>query len=339
MPAVKAYFDETQNLHHPQSYLTRGAMRAPQEVPARIPPLLAALTDMGVDIDTPRDHGMRPISAVHAMGYLRYLESAHRRWPEDWGAEVMSNIYVRKNNPMKGILAETAYYIADGSSPIGPDTWKAAYASAQCALSAADDIAAGQTSAYAICRPPGHHARPDAAGGFCFLNNAAIAADYLRQTYDKVAVLDPDMHHGQGIQEIFWERDDVLYVSIHGDPTNFYPVVTGFETERGEGKGFGYNVNLPMPHGSSQEFFFDKFEEALTAIRLFEADVIVVALGFDTYYEDPQAKVSVTSEGFGQMGRLLAATGKPICVIQEGGYDVDHLGINATHFFGGLSGS
>ncbi|RJS93842.1 histone deacetylase family protein [Salinisphaera sp. Q1T1-3] len=333
---MKAYFDETQNLHHPQSYLTRGAMRSPQEVPARIPPLLAALLSLDIELDTPRDHGMNPISAVHDMGYLRYLESAHRRWPADWGEEVMSNIYVRKGNPMKGVLAETAYYIADGSSPIGPHTWQAAYASAQCALSAADDVAAGQKAAYAVCRPPGHHARPDAAGGFCFLNNAAIAAQELRKTFGKVAVLDPDMHHGQGVQEIFYERDDVLYVSIHGDPTNFYPVVSGYEEERGAGPGYGFNLNLPMPHGSSEAFFFEKLDQALTAIRLFEADAIVLALGFDTYHEDPQAKVSVTSQGFQNMGQRLADTGKPVCVIQEGGYDVDHLETNATHFFNGL---
>lgn len=333
---MKAYFDETENQHNPQSYFAYGGMRTPQEVPARVPPLLSALKGLSIEVETPRDYGMTPISAVHDMGYLRYLESAHRRWPKEWGEEVMSNIYVRHNNPMRGILAETAAYLADGSSPIGPHTWKAAYASAQSALSAAADIADGEQFSYGICRPPGHHARPAGAGGFCFLNNSAIAADYLRNTYDRVAVLDPDMHHGQGIQEIFWERDDVLYVSIHGDPVNFYPVVTGFEEERGAGAGYGFNINMPMPHGSSEEFFFGKLDEALTAIRLFEADVIVLALGFDTYHEDPQAKVSVTTEGFQRMGKLLAATGKPVCVIQEGGYDIDHLEINATHFFKGL---
>jgi acetoin utilization deacetylase AcuC-like enzyme len=311
-------------------------MRKPQEVPARVPPLMTALKSLEVEIDTPRDFGVTPISAVHAMGYLRYLESAHRRWPSDWGEEVMSNIYIRTHNPMHGILAETAAYLADGSSPIGPHTWEAAYTSAQCALSAAADIASGQNFAYGLCRPPGHHARPDGAGGFCYLNNSAIAANYLRNTFNRVAILDPDMHHGQGIQEIFWERDDVLYVSIHGDPVNFYPVVTGFEGERGTGAGYGYNINMPMPHGSSEAYFFDKFDQALTAIRLFEPDVIVLALGFDTYYEDPQAKVSVTSEGFQKMGQLMTAIDKPICVIQEGGYDVDHLEANATHFFQGL---
>lgn len=336
---MKAYFDDSQNRHDPQTYFSYGAMRKPQEVPARIPPLLSAMKGLSIEVEAPRDYGTTPISAVHDMGYLRFLESAHRRWPEAWGNEVMSNIYVRTNNPMRGILAEAAAYMADGSSPLGPHTWDAAYISAQSALSAAADIASGEQFAYGICRPPGHHARPAGAGGFCFLNNSAIAAQYLRNTFDRVAIFDPDMHHGQGIQEIFWERNDVLYVSIHGDPTNFYPVVTGYEEERGAGDGYGFNLNLPMPHGSSEEFFFGKLDQALTAIRLFEADVIVLALGFDTYYEDPQAKVSVTSDGFTRMGQLLAATGKPICVIQEGGYDIDHLEINADHFFKGLLGN
>lgn len=336
---VKAYFDSVQNQHIPQSYLTRGAMRAPQEIPARTPPLVAALENHDIAIDKPRDHGMGVIRQVHDMGYLRFLESAHRRWPEEWGEEVMSNIFVRSPNPLHGVLAESARYQADGSCPIGPHTWQAAYWSAQVALTATDDILEGEQFAYGLCRPPGHHARRDAAGGFCYLNNCAIAAQALRAKYDRIAILDPDMHHGQGIQEIFYDRDDVLYVSIHGDTTNFYPVVTGYEDERGTGAGYGYNINLPMPHGSPEATFFDRLDESLSAIRLFEPDVIVLALGFDTYYEDPQAKVSVTTEGFGRMAKAVKDMGKPVLVIQEGGYDVDHLEANATEFFNGLLGA
>lgn len=335
---MKAYFDSIQNQHVPQSYLTRGAMRAPQEIPARTPPLVAALEGKNIAIDKPRDHGMDIIRQVHDLGYLRFLESAHRRWPEEWGEEVMSNIFVRSPNPLRGILAESARYQADGSCPIGPKTWEAAYWSAQAALSAANDILDGEQFAYGLCRPPGHHARRDGAGGFCYLNNCAIAAQALREGFSRVAILDPDMHHGQGIQEIFYARDDVLYISIHGDPTNFYPVVTGFEDERGAGAGYGYNINLPMPHGSPEETFFEKLDTALSALRLYEPDVLILALGFDIYHEDPQAKVAVTSEGFARIGQAITKLGKPVLVIQEGGYDVDHLEVNANQFFSGLLG-
>jgi len=333
---VKAFFHPSQDKHVPQSYLTRGQMRAPQELPERTPQLIKGLEALGIQPEQAHDHGMRPISRVHSLDYLRFLESAHRRWPEDWGEEVMSNIFVRSPNALRGILAESARYQADGSCPIGPHTWEAAYWSAQTALTAADQLLAGERRAYALCRPPGHHARVDAAGGFCYLNNAAIATEALREKFGRVAILDPDMHHGQGVQEIFYERDDVLYVSIHGDPTNFYPVVSGYEDERGKGAGWGYNINLPLPHGSPESAFFERLDEAAQAIRLYQPDVLVVALGFDVYEEDPQAKVAVTSEGFTRLGQAIGAMDLPTLVVQEGGYHLDSLERNARNFFTGL---
>ncbi|MEQ5835586.1 histone deacetylase family protein [Marinobacter sp. NFXS9] len=338
---MKAFFHPAQDLHNPKTYFTRGQMRQPQEVPARTGQMIEGLHSLEFDVLEPCDQGAGPISKVHDLNYLRFLESCHREWmaiPDDWGDEVMSNVFVRSPNALRGVLAKAARYLADGSCPVGEHTWKAAYWSAQTALGAADAILAGDRSAYAVCRPPGHHARKDAAGGFCYLNNAAIAAEALKKRYDKIAILDTDMHHGQGIQEIFYDRDDVLYVSIHGDPTNFYPVVSGFEDEKGEGKGYGYNINMPMPHGSSEEFFFEKLEEAMTAIRLFQPDALILTLGFDIYRNDPQAKVSVTSEGFARIGKRIAAANVPTLVVQEGGYDIDSLAENIRQFFGGLEG-
>jgi acetoin utilization deacetylase AcuC-like enzyme len=295
---------------------------------------------MGVSVLQPADQGAGPISKVHDLGYLRFLESAHRRWKQmdDWGDEVISNIFVRAPNHLTGILAEAARYQADGSCPIGEHTWHAAYWSAQSALGAADALIAGDRTSYAVCRPPGHHARRDAAGGFCYLNNAAIAAEHMKTRFPKIVILDTDMHHGQGIQEIFYDRSDVLYISIHGDPTNFYPVVTGFETERGEGEGFGYNINMPMPHGSSEDDFFAKLDEALAAIKLFQPDALILALGFDIYKDDPQAKVSVSSEGFCKLSTHVRKLGLPTLVVQEGGYDLDTLSDNVRQFFKGLEG-
>ncbi|MBF3726243.1 histone deacetylase family protein, partial [Burkholderia pseudomallei] len=236
-------------------------------------------------------------------------------------------------NPLRGVLAQAGYYLADGSCPIGEHTYRAAYWSAQSALAGAAALGRGARDAYALCRPPGHHACRDAAGGFCYLNNAAIAAQALRARHARVAILDTDMHHGQGIQTLFYDRDDVLYVSIHGDPTNFYPAVTGYETERGAGRGEGFNVNLPMPHGSPEAVFFAQLERARSRVERFAPDVLVFALGFDVYREDPQSKVAVTTEGFGRLGALVGGLRVPTLIVQEGGYHLETLERNAAALF------
>ncbi|HEV3423506.1 MAG TPA: histone deacetylase family protein [Paraburkholderia sp.] len=337
---MQTFFHPEQLLHHPQGYLSRGQMRAPQEVPERAARLVAAVKSLNFDVREPADFGTAAIAAVHDMNYLRFLEEAHTAWkqmPDDWGDEVMSNIYIREPNPLRGILAQAARYLADGSCPVGEHTWRAAYWSAQSALAAAAAVNHGARETYALCRPPGHHARADAAGGFCYLNNAAIAAQALRKQYRRVAILDTDMHHGQGVQEIFYGRNDVLYVSIHGDPTNFYPVVAGYEDERGVGAGDGFNVNFPMPHGSSEAVFFERVDEALRVLERFEPDALVLALGFDIYKDDPQSKVAVTTEGFGRLGEAIGALDLPSVIVQEGGYHLESLEANARAFFGGFA--
>ncbi|AHE31759.1 histone deacetylase family protein [Burkholderia pseudomallei] len=332
------YFHPDQLKHSPLTYLSRGKMRAPHEVPERAVRLLGAVTSLGFDVRAPEDFGAAPLAAVHSEPYLRFLADAHREWrriPEDWGPEVMSNIYVREPNPLRGVLAQAGYYLADGSCPIGEHTYRAAYWSAQSALAGAAALGRGARDAYALCRPPGHHACRDAAGGFCYLNNAAIAAQALRARHARVAILDTDMHHGQGIQTLFYDRDDVLYVSIHGDPTNFYPAVTGYETERGAGRGEGFNVNLPMPHGSPEAVFIAQLERARSRVERFAPDVLVFALGFDVYREDPQSKVAVTTEGFGRLGALVGGLRVPTLIVQEGGYHLETLERNAAALFRG----
>ena len=339
---MKAYFDTRQDLHHPRTYFTRGHMRAPQEIPERTGHIRDGLERSGIKIAAVRDFGIAGISQVHDLGYLRFLQSCHQRWkamPDDWGDEVLSNIFVRSPNPLRGILAEAARYLADGSCPVGEYTWEAAYWSAQGALSAADDVLSGQAMSFALCRPPGHHARVDAAGGFCYLNNAAIAAERLREGFARVAVLDTDVHHGQGIQEIFYDRADVLYLSIHADPTNFYPVVSGFEDERGDGAGKGYNINFPLAHGSDAAAFFTQLDQALAAIRLFAPDALVFSNGFDIYHEDPQAKIGVDAADLTTLGARVAALDLPTVVIQEGGYHYASLASNTERLIAGLARS
>jgi len=331
------FYHRDQSLHHPRTYLSRGKMRTPQEVPERALRLLQAAKKLGFELRQPPDFGRGPLEAVHEGEYLRFLDEAHREWKctaDDWGDEVMSNVFIREGNPLRGILAKAARYLADGSCPVGEHTWLAAYWSAQCAVAGAHALLDGDRQAYALCRPPGHHARKDAAGGFCYLNNVAIAAQFLRSRYSRVAILDVDMHHGQGIQEIFYGRNDVYYLSIHGDPTNFYPVVSGFEDERGAGEGYGYNLNLPMPHGSAESVFFDRLAVAAAELRRYEPDVLVLALGFDIYFADPQSQVAVSTEGFGRLGRMVGEFNLPTLIVQEGGYHLDSLHANAAQFFG-----
>jgi acetoin utilization deacetylase AcuC-like enzyme len=337
---MKTFFHPEQLKHHPRTYLSRGQMRTPQEVPERALRLVAAAKSLDFEVCEPADAGYAPLAAVHGMDYLRFLEEAHGDWkkmPQDWGDEVMSNIFVRDGHALRGVLGKAARYLADGSCPVGPETWRSAYWSAQSAVAGANVVMAGDRAAYALCRPPGHHARAEAAGGFCYLNNAAIAAQALRAQFGRVAILDTDMHHGQGVQEIFYGRDDVLYVSVHGDPTNFYPVVAGFEDERGAGNGDGYNVNLPMPHGSTEEDFFAHVDAALRALRRFQPDALVLALGFDIYKDDPQSTVAVSTPGFGRLGEAIGALALPTLIVQEGGYHIDSLEANARAFFGAFS--
>ncbi|MBP0598659.1 histone deacetylase family protein [Herbaspirillum sp. LeCh32-8] len=337
---MKAFYHPDQKLHHPQSYYSRGKMRVPQEVPQRLDELAALAGRIGFDVQRPADAGAAAIGAVHALDYLQFLQDAHAQWmalPDDWGNEVVSNIFVREPNPLRGVLAKAAHYLADGSCPVGPQTWRSAYWSAQCAIAGAQALLQGERQAYAICRPPGHHARRDAAGGFCYLNNAAIAAQMLSEKHQRVLVLDTDMHHGQGIQEIFYSRRDVMYVSIHGDPENFYPVVAGFEDERGSGEGHGYNLNLPMPHHSPESVFFERLAQACRAIELYQPQALVLSLGFDIFEKDPQAMVGVTAAGFERLGRAVGRFGLPTLVVQEGGYYIEGLQDNAERFFAGLA--
>ncbi|MGU3537266.1 histone deacetylase family protein [Methylobacterium sp. A54F] len=338
---MKTYFHPDQMLHTPRTLFSRGRMRTPQEVPARASMLLAAARDMGFLMTEARDAGLAPIQAVHDAQYLSFLRSAHAEWMdvgEDWGEEVMSNIFVPVDDPV-GILAKAACYIADGSAPIGAETYAAAYASAQCAVAGADAILAGSREAYALCRPPGHHARRASAGGFCYINNAAVAAERMSGRHPRVAVLDTDMHHGQGIQEIFYERKDVYYISIHGDPTNFYPVVAGHAHEVGSGDGIGFNLNLPIPAGSPERAFFEQLDLARSALDRYAPDVLILSLGFDIYEHDPQARVAVSAGGFERLGRIIGSLGLPTLVVQEGGYALDSLKALSTRFFSGFCAS
>jgi acetoin utilization deacetylase AcuC-like enzyme len=241
------------------------------------------------------------------------------------------------------IVGQAGYHMSDTACPIAEGTWAAAKAASDCAVAAARVVASGEErAAYALCRPPGHHAGRDMAGGFCYLNHAAIAAQEAlrllagRGLPPRVVVFDVDVHHGNGTQAIFWQRDDVFVVSIHADPCEFYPFMAGHAHERGAGRGEGFNLNMPLPLGTSEDAFLAAVQDGLAAIRRFAPSVMVLSLGFDTFKDDPLAAFGVTTPGFGRLGRTVAEAGLPTVVVQEGGYAVDHLAANLTSFLNGF---
>jgi acetoin utilization deacetylase AcuC-like enzyme len=334
---MKAYLDDRQSVHDPKHFMANGTVSANPETPARIGILKAGAEAAGWRFEPPTDHGLGPIAAVHSPEYLTFLRTAHTRWSRIEGAsdEVIPNIHpaARTDSYPKSVVGQAGFHQADTACPIAAGTWEAAYWSAQTALSAA--MADG--TVYALCRPPGHHAFGDLAGGFCFLNNAAIAAQALTARGQRVAILDVDVHHGNGTQGIFYARADVLTVSIHADPMRFYPFYWGHAHERGTGAGLGANLNLPLPRGTDDKGYMEALAAALQAIDSFGADVIVVALGLDAHENDPFKGLSVTTPGFTRIAAAIAATGKRLVIVQEGGYISADLGPNLTAFLMGLT--
>ena len=336
---MKAVFDERQQLHDPQSFLVSGVQRPSPEQPERALRLKAGAKAAGCIFEAPRDAGSGPIAAVHSPEYLRFLQTIHDRWLRVPGAgpEVVPNVHPRSRNDSypASPVGQAGYHQADTACPIGGRTWEAAYWSAQTAITGADLVAEGAGAAYALCRPPGHHAYGDQAGGFCFLNNAGIAAERLRTGGARVAILDVDVHHGNGTQGMFYDRNDILTVSVHADPMGFYPFFWGHASERGKGQGLGYNLNLPLPRGTGNAGFLGALETALDRIAHYGADTLVVALGLDAHEGDPFQGLAVTTDGFAQIGATLSAAGLPMLLVQEGGYLSDDLGRNLTRFLEG----
>lgn len=337
---MKVFQTARHALHDPQFFLVRGERRAAPEQPQRAQILLDAARAAGHQILDAADQGLAPIAEVHTPEYLDYLQVAHREWSklEGASAEVIPNIHPgrRPAHYPTGIVGRAGWHAADTGSPIGAGTWEAAYATAQVAVAAADLIVAGARQAYALCRPPGHHAYADMAGGFCFLNNTAIAARRLLRRHARVAILDIDVHHGNGTQGIFYESRDVLTVSLHADPHGFYPFFWGHAHERGEGAGEGYNLNLPLPVGSTDEPWLAAGGRAIERIGRFAPGALVVALGLDASESDPLQGLRISTRGFARMAGLIAAMGLPTVFVQEGGYLGPELGENLVAFLDGF---
>jgi len=277
---------------------------------------------------------------VHPQRYLDFLEHIHARWRriEGASAEVIPNIHPdhRGVGYPKSAVGQAGYHMTDTSCPISAETWISALASAQSAVHAADLVLAGERMAYALCRPPGHHAFAELAGGFCYLNNSAIAAERLRAAGRRVAILDVDLHHGNGTQGIFYERGDVLTLSIHADPIRFYPFFWGYANETGAGDGEGANLNLPLERGTGDDGFLAALAVALDRVAGFGADTLVLALGLDAFEGDPFGGLRVSTPGFRRIGQEVAGAGLPVVVVQEGGYLCPELGANLEAVLTGL---
>ena len=337
---MKAFFDDRQWHHDPKHFMANGVQLPNPEQPRRIEVLKAAAEEAGCAFEAPADAGLGPIGALHTAEYLTFLRNIYPRWQRMDGAgpEVIPNIHPanRGDSYPKSAIGQAGYHQADTACPIAEGTWEAAYWSAQTAIAGADSIAAGARSAYALSRPPGHHAFGDLAGGFCFLNNSGIAAERLRAAGLRPAIVDVDVHHGNGTQGIFYDRDDVLTVSIHADPARFYPFFWGHAHERGAGRGLGYNLNLPLTRGAGDDDFLATLATALERVDSFGADVLVIALGLDASIDDPFQGLAVTQDGFARIGAAIAGTGLPALFVQEGGYLSDTLGANLTRVLKGF---
>jgi acetoin utilization deacetylase AcuC-like enzyme len=337
---MKIVYSDKHAAHDPQTFFVRGLNRGAAEQPQRASILLSAATNAGHEIVAPQAYGPAPPATVHTPQYIDFLQTIAREWAKlpDAGPEVVPNMHPSRYAATypKALAGRAGWHQADMASPIGAGTWDAALAASELAVTATDLVLDGAREAYALCRPPGHHAYADMAGGFCYLNNSAIAAQRLRGRHARVAVFDVDVHHGNGTQGIFFERDDVLTVSIHADPMNYYPYFWGHAHEAGDGKGKGFNLNLPLPLGSADAPWLEAGDKALARIREFQPTALVVALGLDASESDPLQGLKVTGAGFHTMAGKIAGLGLPTVLVQEGGYLSDDLGRNLVQFLGGF---
>jgi len=326
---IKVIVAAEHKLHHVRE---RGYV----ERPVRVDRIQSAIVSLpGVEMVPVRTHGETPIRAVHDSDFVDYLARVCQKLPP--GEAVYPYVFPIRQQHRKPVdeSVQAGYYCIDTFTPLTRNAWVAARAAVDCAMTGADLIREGEKLVYAVCRPPGHHAERRVYGGFCYFNNAAIAANDL-SSLGRVAVLDIDFHHGNGTQDIFWERADVLTISIHGDPSYSYPYFAGFTDERGGGIGEGMHHNFPLPENIGDDDYLVVLTRALEIVRGFAPRVLVVSAGLDIAKGDPTGAWRITPAGFERIGGAVAGLGLPTLVVQEGGYDSRVLGRNARQLINGL---
>lgn len=336
-------YSETHRLQDAQAELNEGKLMPPFENPKRAEQILAQIQQVNLGLVLPpRAFGLEPILQVHDRHFVSFLQTAWQEWvaaygefdalPLNWAVRTM-----RQDRIPATIEGKLSYYSFDAGTPIVAGTWQAALAAANVALTAQDLLVQGERSVFALCRPPGHHAARDLYGGYCFLNNAAIAAQALREAgAERVAILDVDYHHGNGTQAIFYDRPDVLFVSIHADPSQSFPYFLGFADEIGTGAGEGYNRNYPLDLSTDWTVYTAALTPALQTIRDYSPEALVVSLGVDTYEQDPISSFCLTTADYQRMAVTIAQLQKPTLIVMEGGYAIEAIGANVVSFLQGF---
>ncbi|HEX8383586.1 MAG TPA: histone deacetylase family protein [Sphingomonas sp.] len=334
---MRIFHDERQRRHAPALELHNGGFTAYAETPARAEAMLAVLGAT----ETPPDRGDAAVRAVHDANYLDFLQRA----PELWRAAGRPGeaipyafpVVGRRPLDLKRIDALMGRYSFDATTPITADAYSSSYWSAQSALAATQAVLGGERVAFALCRPPGHHAGADYCGGYCHINAAAVTTQALVDAgRSRVAVLDIDYNHGNGTQDIFLTRGDVFYASVHADPATDYPFFWGHADEVGEGEGRDTTLNLPLPHGTAMDAFRRAQATALDAIARFAPDALVVSFGADTWIGDPISQFALETPDYALLARDIAGCAWPTAIVMEGGYAVDALGHNVASFLSGF---
>lgn len=348
---VKVLYSLRHRHHHPEREFENAAFQEPHEHPQRAEIIRAALAgDSAFALLAPDDWGTGPIEAVHDPGLVKFLEEAWSEFQTAYGPthDVVPDVFAMSGlrdgmgpgPEPEAIGARLGWWCFETTTPLTHGTYDAARSAVDVALSTWGHVEAGERAAYGLCRPPGHHATRSLYGGYCFFNNAAVVAERIVSTTgSKVAIIDVDYHHGNGTQQIFYERPEVMFASLHGDPARAYPYHTGYADEIGAGAGRGYTLNLPLPERLDDAGYLESLGRIIDAVDVFDPAVIVVSLGVDTYFEDPISDLGLTTDGMFRSGAAIAALDRPTVVLQEGGYADEALGENVRLWLRGLMGA
>ena len=339
---MKTIFSEQHRLRDAKTELYGGELVKPFERPSRADMVIEAVRTSGIgSVEAPETFSLDPVLRIHDADFVTFLENAWEEWHRTgYAGEAMASVWPARRmqcRPPRFIEGKLGYYAMAAETSITEGTWEAALASKDVALTGAKVLAGGEQGVFSLCRPPGHHAARDMFGGYCFLNNAAIAAQFLLDNgAERVAILDIDFHHGNGTQDIFYERDDVLFCSLHGDPEDAFPHFLGYADEMGLGAGMGYNRNYPMPPGTPFDEWRNALDNALSHIGEFSPQHLVVSLGVDTFEHDPISFFKLTTPDYLTTGNLIGALAIPTLFVMEGGYDIGEVGINAVNVLKGF---